>query len=520
MDFEEVVARIGTLTDVRRISGAHVVDHTQLSNDELRDAVLKVKPQYLHEATVQGCLEEALYGHPDKDYRVLSLLFLVDVLLNEYGYALPYGETEEKVIATEQAIIDRSNEIDTVDLASGGKGSERHSQLELYYFVLDVAWGHHDRVSPDEANLLRNLRNRLRINEWDHRTLEAKLGKYPKPGNELHTRGEISDVRRYLQGKGLLFTFRDEDGVDYDVIPEELASVLRRLRGMEIRPSGYAVLLTYRLLRRRNHLQDVLQHAEVDYGRGDTVDTMIDRVLRNVPASAAIASASPRYGLTSDQLSEWCRELGISPGGTIEQKVERIIDHFDALRPVITADVDERARWYEFFTEHACRDYETLRSQHVIEKDLDIEGQFEEATRYLFDELLNHTPLHQPGSNHSDGLVSLGAAYLIWDNKSKESSVNLRDHIPQFHGYIEAADKPVPAFLVIGPDFTSESEAEAVRYHAEHFDRNILLITAEELKGLADEWSSEKNRRREEPFPLGLLALNGRYKRSSLGKLY
>ena len=74
-------------------------------------------------------------------------------------------------------------------------------------------------------------------------------------------------------------------------------------------------------------------------------------------------------------------------------------------------------------------------------------------------------------------------------------------------------------FLVIGPTFTEASESEAVRYHARHFDRNITLITAGELKSLADEWSSQENKSREEPFPLGLLAATGRFDRSRLGKL-
>jgi len=81
------------------------------------------------------------------------------------------------------------------------------------------------------------------------------------------------------------------------------------------------------------------------------------------------------------------------------------------------------------------------------------------------------------------------------------------------------ADKRVPVFLVIGPGFTDDSEAEAVRYHARHFDRNIVLITAQDLKNLANEWSSESNKRRDDSFNLGLLAATGRFKRESLGKV-
>ena len=81
------------------------------------------------------------------------------------------------------------------------------------------------------------------------------------------------------------------------------------------------------------------------------------------------------------------------------------------------------------------------------------------------------------------------------------------------------SNKLVPIFLVIAPGFTEESEEEAIRYHAQHFDRNITLITAGELKNLAEEWVSENNRSREEPFSLGLLASTGRFSRKRLGKL-
>jgi hypothetical protein len=155
----------------------------------------------------------------------------------------------------------------------------------------------------------------------------------------------------------------------------------------------------------------------------------------------------------------------------------------------------------------------------VIDKDLEIEAKFEEATRYLFAEKLKHTPLQQRGSHHPDGLLSLQSNYLMWDNKSKERPVNLADHIGQFDAYMNQADKPVPVFLVIGPEFTEESEAAAVRYHARNFDRNFALITAGDLKLLAEEWSGEKKKNREEPFPLGLLASTGRFNRGRLGTL-
>lgn len=519
MKFGDAVAAIGTLTDLRRIAGAHVVDHRQLSEDELREALLKVKPQYLHEETVKSNVEHALYKLARNDLRVLSYVLLVDVLLDQYDFLLPTSNAEERVIAFEQAIVNRSNEIELSDLAAGNDDTHRYRDLDLYFFVLRVAWENEDVKSPDEVNLLKKLRARLNITESDHRLLEAKLGKYPKPSNLPHTRTEIGEARRLLQGLGLLFSVRQDGDVDLDVIPEEIAVTIRNMLGIEIRNECYAQLMEYRPLRRKAHLVDVLTQAKVEFGRYDNIDVLVERVLRYVPASQAIASVSPRYGLNSDQLSAWCRQLNISPSGPMEERVARVIEHFDQLRPRLVTEADGREIWYGFFEEFASRDYDFLRAQHVIDKDLEIEAKFEDATSYLFEELLNHTPLQQRGTAHPDGLLSLRMDYLMWDNKSKESPVNLKDHIAQFDGYMNQADKAVPVFLVIGPEFTEDSEAEAIRYHAQHFNRNLVLITAKELKSLAEEWSSMANKQRDTGFNLGLLASTGRFNRERLGKI-
>lgn len=522
MKFDDAVDRIRTLSELRRVAGAHVVDHRQLNEQELRDGLKRVKPQYLHEDTVKAELETVLYREPEKDTRVLAYLILIDVILEQYDFSLPVPQTEELLIAVEQSIVDRSNEIEMEDLAAGNKTSTRFRDLSMYDYVLGVAWEHHSSVSPDEANLLRRLRQHLGINEWDHRTLEAKHGKYPKPSNELHTRSEIADVRRMLQARGLLFPTRQDDGVDYDTIPVELATVLRSILKIEIRSEPYRQLLQYKKTRSKSHLVDILNRAQIAFGKYDTVPMLVEQVVRNVPPSRAISSSSPRYGLSTEELSDWCRELNISPTGPIEDKVNRIAQHYDQLRPRIEAEADQRELWYGFYEELARRDYDLLRSQQVIDKDLEIERKFEDATSFLFDSKLNHAPLKQAGSNRPDGLLTLRSDYLMWDNKSKESSspVDLKTHLAQFHQYMEQADKRVPVFIVIAPAFSEESEVEAIKYHAQYFDRNIVLITAGELKGLAEEWSSTQNKNREEPFPLGLLAASGRFDRKRLGKLF
>jgi hypothetical protein len=522
MKFDEVVARIGTVTDLRRIASAHVIDHTQLSDDELRDALIKTKTQYLHQDSIRAALEGAVTRDAKESTRVLSRLILVDVLLEQYDSTLPFPETEAKTLATEKLILDRSNELTLEDLACGDKTTKRHRDLDIYNFVLGVAWEQRDSVSPDEANLLLNLRRKLQINEFEHRVLEAKLKKYPKPGNELHTRTEINTVRRSLQQAGLVFAIRQDDGIDYDVVPEELVAELRSILGIELRADAYLELFKFHKLRKKAHLTDILERSSVTFGKYDSVEALVERVVLNVPASKAIASASPRYGLSSEELGDWCRDLGISPYGTIDERVARVVIHFANLRPRVEAEADQRALWYEFYLELAARDRDALRAQHLIEKDNEIESKFEHATQYLFQAKLGHTPLKQSGTNHPDGLLSLKSDYLMWDNKSKDRPglFHLKDCIPQFDGYMSQADKRVPIFLVIAPGFTEESEVEAIKYHAEHFDRNLVLITAGELKELAEEWASPQNKNRDAQFPLGLLAASGRYDRKRLGKLY
>jgi hypothetical protein len=370
MDFEKAVSLIGTVTDLRRIASAHVIDHNQLKDEELRSALVKSKPQYTAAETVKKALDELLSREPKDHVRALNRILLVDVLLDHYDSQLPFEESDAKVTAVEQYVIDRSNELDLEQLACGDKGTPRYRDFETYNFVLGVAWEQRDSVSADEANLLSNLRRHLRVNQFEHRVLEAKLRRFPKTGNELHTRVEITAARHGLHQAGLLFAIR-QDGTDFDVIPDELATELRAALNIELRTDAYRELLRFWKVRTKAHLTEVLERAGIAFMKSDKVDALVERVVLNVPPSKAIASASPRYGLSSEELADWCRDLEISPSGPIEDRVGRVIGHFAALRPRVEADVDERSLWYDFYNDLAARNRDVLRAQHLIEKDGD-----------------------------------------------------------------------------------------------------------------------------------------------------
>jgi len=46
MKFDEAIGKIPNVTDLRRVARAHVVDHRQLSNEQLAAAIIKSKPQF------------------------------------------------------------------------------------------------------------------------------------------------------------------------------------------------------------------------------------------------------------------------------------------------------------------------------------------------------------------------------------------------------------------------------------------------------------------------------------------
>ena len=176
-------------------------------------------------------------------------------------------------------------------------------------------------------------RGRLGITESDHRLIESKLRL-----NELHTRTEIHEAQAPAIS---LFAIRRDDDAEVDVIPEELAAVMRQILKIELRLDSYRALMEYRPLRRKAHLVSVLDRSVVEYNPADTVDLLVDRVIEYVPSIQRLASRP----------EQWPRELnetghdGRAPSA----------GDLDRLRPRI--EKEARARWYDYFEQLAAREY-------------------------------------------------------------------------------------------------------------------------------------------------------------------
>lgn len=294
-----------------------------------------------------------------------------------------------------------------------------------------------------------------------------------------------------------------------DVVPVEIANVLRKVFGNEIRRYGYEQLLDSKYVRRKEWLREAIEKCGVTVEGNPTSDELKSIIIERVPPSVLIGGQSQRDGLGIDALKQWCTDLHVRSTGLKPELIGRIIEFYDNLTSRDASAEDPRMLWYEHFEKFASRDRDFLRSQQFIDKDLEIEAKFEDATNYLFEVKLGHKPLKLVASEHPDGMLSYRDELILWDNKSKESDVSLPLHIRQFDRYIKQQEKRVAGFIVVGPSFTSDSAAEAARYRVEN-GTSITLITASELKSIAEEWSSKDRG----SFPLGYLILPGRFDRS------
>jgi hypothetical protein len=309
MKIEKVIDNIGTVLELKRLASAYVIDYRNLTDTEIREAFKKTAPQYHYHENVRKALREG-FLNSNRNLRILSDLIVQKVLLQKDGFMCPKRETDDSIIAWEQAVVDRSNE----DLFK--KATEKSRNVEFFTFVLDTAWQNNDGISPDEKNLIEKIRDRLKITDTEFRIIEAKLGKFPLPENQLHSRADIDEARRYLQTIGILFSLRDTDGTDYDIIPEEVAMVIRELKGFEIRDYGFRELLKHKYVRSKHYLTATLGKCGIEIDAYNTVERLQEDIMDHISPSVVLGGLTPRDGLPVESLSKWCGELSLNVSGS------------------------------------------------------------------------------------------------------------------------------------------------------------------------------------------------------------
>lgn len=505
MNFSKYIEQIPNISAAKRTAAAYVADYRRLNLDEIKEFLHKTAQQYTSYDNVSARLEE-LKLDESRAVRIIAPILLRDYLLDQDDFISTCRDTDAAVLNYEKTIIDESNDFDM---------SKSSKDFLLLGHMLDVAWAHNNDISIDEKNLIEALRKYLNITVREQHVLEAKAGRFPNFENVLHTTNDIDNARRALQYKGLLMSIKNSDGDTCDVIPDDIAVHIRKYYGIEIRSYGYEKMVDYVVKKtKKQYLVDIVtkagQHsntAKIEFNGNPTVNELKTAILRFISPSNLLGGFSARDGLDVAMLSTWCGDLGLMVSGNKATLIQRLLEYYDNMRRIEVKTEDERENLVPVYGQLAARDLRFLRANNVIEKDLDCEHLFEDATNYLFEKLLLNKPLTLTGTEHPDGKLSFKDRYIMWDNKSKETAVNLKDHIQQFDRYIKASEKEVAVFMVIAPEFTAQSVQECVDY-ALNNDTQILLITAEELKTVAETWAKKHPG---EMFNLGYFKQNGRF---------
>ncbi|WP_178667002.1 hypothetical protein [uncultured Eubacterium sp.] len=499
MKINECIDNVSTMVDLKRIASKYLIDYRHLSFDELKESMKLTSPQYYKSEHVVSTLD-SLKLNQNSDIRTLYRILIKNIILNKDDYSCLQKTLEDEIIAYEQSVLDLENNEEEIF---------EQQNLQLLSYVLDVAWENNNDISIDEQNLIYKLKERLSITDTEYELLLAHKGLFPKPKNEKHIREDIIQARKVLQQYGILFVVRDAQGNDHDVIPEEIVYEIRKYYNIDIKYFSYTKLLESKYVRKKAYLISILEKANVPVGKMETLDSLSKKIIERVPAHNLLGGYTIKDGLNGTDLEKWCSDLGIASRGTKPELIDRIIDYYDSIQEIVVSQEDERAMFYEYYEDLAARNLDVLRKQGIIEKDIECERKFEQATNYLFEKMLRNKPLMLKGTEHADGMLAFGNRLILWDNKSKETAVSLSDHIKQFDRYIKAEEKSIPVFMVIGPSFTEDSPKECLKYSMAN-DTSILLITASELKEVAQKWQ-EKHVNDEEAFPLGFFKQNGRF---------
>lgn len=481
-----------------RIVDSFLKDVHMETEEEMREVILKNIDEFQNQERVISHLD---FSDEERDTILLNEMILMSLMETE-GYILSEADLFKKVEKMEKEIIEQSKDKKYINRFIPSKSKR------IYSKVLAAAWKKDDSLNAYEMNVLDVLREELELSKRDHYLLESQIGRFPQKNNKLHSHQQISRSLINLQLRGLILRFRDD--ASYYVIPKDIARILRYQMGGELRNEVYNTLLNDLNV---SQLREILSTLEINVS--GVKDKLVERIItHNILPSTALNIFS------SKQLSDILRSLeGAKISGTKKEKVQNIIDYYEMLSSPLSSDpTDERSRLFDFFEELASRDYKTLRVNKIIEKDINIDNYFEDATRYIFERKLGLELAVMKGTRHADGKIQFNNTdVILWDNKSTEKPYTFPDnHFNQFLRYIRSEEMRVTLFLIIVHDYTKEAVAQAQKLKAfSEEDTDVALIKASDLLYVANHWKDYSDQKHPE-FNLQVFNITGELTRNLL----
>lgn len=458
---------------LHRVIESFTRDFPKHEDEESRHTIVRNSHELADPARVQAVL-----GHEELYSEQVLASTILEALINRQEYRAHLEDIVLEVQALERGVIEEAADPEAFK-------HEDDWSLEILRAVLEVAL-EDEALVPDELSLIRRLREKLGIRDKTKRLLLAQLNHFPRTGNRVHSHSEVNEALNDLQRRGIVFHCNRLDKGRY-VLPEEMVEPVKDALGIQMTRRGWEKLLSH--LPGKN-MEAILKQA--DLPRGGTKEEKSERIRR-----AGIQPTEALDALSSGDLYHLLRSLpGAKVTGGKEERSKRILAYFDQMvYKDVPAEATDDEIYYQYLTELAGRKREILLANSVIRKDQDMNRAFEQGTEYLFREKLGLELVDQDGSEHSDGCVVVpGREYvLMWDNKSKEGTYNFPpSHLKQFKRYIRECAERVGCFLIITAEVTAEAEKNAARLKADSgADTDVALITAEDLRWVAEEWSAQ-----------------------------
>lgn len=481
-----------------RIVDSFLKDVHLETEEEMRELILKNIDEFQNKERVQSFLD---FSNESRDVTLLNELILMSLMEKE-GYVLTEADLYKEVEDIQKDILKQSVDDEYINRFIP-KEAKR-----IYSAVLDEAWKKDESLNEHEINILNVLRSELELSKREHYLLESRIGRFPQKGNILHTNQQVSRSLINLQTRGLILRFRDD--TSYYIIPKDIARILRYEMGGELRNEVYETLLNDLSV---NQLREILQY--LNFNVSGVKEAIVQRIIEhNILPSVALKVFS------SKELSDILRNLeGAKITGTKKEKIQNIIDYYEMLSTPTSSDpTDERSRLYDFYEELASRNYKILRVNKVIDKDIDIDNYFEDATKYIFERKFGLDLMHMDGTRHADGKIEFNKQdVILWDNKSTEDPYTFPEkHFNQFLRYIRSEEMRVTLFLIIVHDYTKEAVAQAQKLKAfSEEDTDVALIKATDLMYVAEQWKSYSDQKHP-TFNLQVFNMTGELTRNLL----
>lgn len=507
MKIDEAVEYMSSLY-LERVLRSYTNDYDRRGESDYRKYIINGTNILSSPDNIKSRLDSYFQKNKDSySKKILYKLVLIS-LLSKHEYYATENTIVNEVLEKEKEIINQAKSQDNF------KHLDENS-IKIMTAILEVAL-EDDVISQDELALIKKLRKKLSINEKDQYLIQAKINFFPSKNNTKHKRGEIVSVVDDLQKCGVIFCCNKHNELKDTiyVIPEEIIPGLKQTLEIELIDSKFILLLNKLQV---TQIRDILSGANLT--QSGTKEEISKRIIQ-----AGIHPSEVLNNLSTVELSELCDKLpGANRTGTKAEKINRVIDYFSNLVFKDDSETKDPGEiYYKYLEELAARDESSLRTNEIIKKAKEIDTAFEIGTKYLFENKLNHTLLKFEGSEHADGGVKFGNSnnILLWDNKSKDDGNPYKfpdSHFRQFRRYIrneKANGNRVSCFVIITAEIHPTSLTNAVKLKAESGeDTDVALITAENLKMVAEEWSNHSSSKK---FNLHILNHTGILDRDTL----